>query len=283
MHREKKNKDFKQQVWIADLISPKEHREPDFFISRCGSFEGQGQFSMNYIAPYPFLYVFLDGETAVEIDDQSITARAGDILFVFKGQQKKLCESKTAPLKNFYIDLQGSAVESILKSMAIDKENQFFHGNFDKTLVHIFDELTVECQKQITNPIKLSSLGWRLLDAIQTELPQENLVLLEACERIRLLIEKDFRFGLTITEIAQKVALSRSTVFRQFKEKYKISPKQYLEELRLNFACDQVKSSNITVAEIALNSGYNSVNHFIRMFKKHFKKTPLQYQKDSRH
>ena len=279
MYRETNTDDYYQQIWVAEQTPQWNNKQADFYIPRCGQFHGYGRYKMNYLSPYIFCYLFIEGETSINIDGRDYIGRSGDLLFVFEGQHKKLQESPEAPLKNFHIDLQGTAVEAILNSMNIRRGQQFFQGHFYEKLQHLVTEITLELAKPHVDVLKQSMLSWRLLEGIHRELPQIDKPLDDPSERIRLLIQRDFRFSLSIEEIADKLGVSRSTIFRQFKKKYGLSPKQYLEELRLAFASEQLSIRNISISEVAFNSGYNSVNHFIRMFKKRYEQTPFQYQK----
>lgn len=279
MYRKVTHKHYTQHIWTKSKPSYWGEQKANISISRCGLFTGKGQFSMNYIAPYPFIYLFLNGETSVEIDDKSYTATKGDILFVFEGQHKKLHESSAQPLENYYLDLQGNAVEQILQSMGVNREQQFFHGESHELLQAIMEKIFRELETKQLNPLKQSLLSWQVLEAIQLQLPQKKEIHDDPCEEIRLLIQKDFRYSLSINEIADKFQLSRSTIFRQFKKRFGLSPKQYLEKLRLEFAYNQLSIQDISIKEIAFNSGYNSVNHFIRMFKKRYETTPLKHQR----
>ena len=280
MYRELSSKDYFQQIWVAADAPEWNGAEPDIFISRCGHFYGKGKFSMNYNVPYPFMYIFLKGNTHIEIDGHHFTAKKGDILFAFEGQHKKLQEDPQSPLENWYLDLQGKAVQSIMMQLGIAPGRQFFKGEFDKSLKNIITELCHECEQEKNSPLSSSFIVWRLLESLRALLPPKQRVAVSLADRVRFIIEQDFRFNLCIEEISEKLSISRSTLFRHFKEKYKQSPKQYLEELRLNYACQQLKAGAIPIQEIAGHSGYSSVNHFIRMFKKRFGSSPQQYRKE---
>ncbi|MFR2336319.1 MAG: helix-turn-helix domain-containing protein, partial [Waltera sp.] len=54
---------------------------------------------------------------------------------------------------------------------------------------------------------------------------------------------------------------------------------QYLMHLRLTHACHLLESTSLPVTEVALQSGFSNVSHFIRSFHASFRMSPLQYRK----
>lgn len=67
-----------------------------------------------------------------------------------------------------------------------------------------------------------------------------------------------------------------------FKRHYGMSPSEYLTDLRLKHAKKLLGSYHInsyTILHIAIASGFTDQNYFSRVFKKHYKITPLQYAK----
>ncbi|MFA9392140.1 MAG: two-component regulator propeller domain-containing protein [Prolixibacteraceae bacterium] len=58
------------------------------------------------------------------------------------------------------------------------------------------------------------------------------------------------------------------------------SPNDFIRIIRLRKAGELLLSNNVTVAEVAFGVGYSDTNYFTRIFKKHYGKTPSEYQKD---
>jgi len=49
--------------------------------------------------------------------------------------------------------------------------------------------------------------------------------------------------------------------------------------LRLTHACHLLESTSLPVTEVALQSGFPNVSHFIRCFHRTYQMSPLQYRK----
>ncbi len=81
---------------------------------------------------------------------------------------------------------------------------------------------------------------------------------------------------MTLSQVAEEVGLSLSNFSQKFKAMTDTSPKQYITQRRLQTSKTNLKKMNVTDA--ALESGYDNISHFIRLFKNEFGVTPKQYQ-----
>ncbi|MBC3436793.1 helix-turn-helix transcriptional regulator [Pseudomonas sp. BW16M2] len=86
---------------------------------------------------------------------------------------------------------------------------------------------------------------------------------------------------LSVTEIAQACALSRSHFSRMFKESTRMSPQQWLREQRVMKSRELLKTSTMLLVEIALACGFCDQSHFCRTFVKAEGMTPKAWQQQA--
>ena len=272
------DKDFQQNICTPDVKPQGIIQEPDLWVSRLGRFQGYGTFRMNYFTEYLFCYIIYEGETELIIDGQHWTMRKGDICFFFPGQHKILKENHKAPLVNIYLDLSGSRAIEILRQMEIKPGQQCFRGKFDDVCEPLFKDLEAAFAKD-THPVHYPTIAaWRFIDLISQSLHTNTQYSASPAEIARQLIRQNFHNHLSIEEIARKLNISRATLFRQFKARYQLSPKQYLDELRLRQARLFLEKTDSTIGEISFSCGYDSPQHFTRMFKRHNGKSPSKFR-----
>lgn len=89
---------------------------------------------------------------------------------------------------------------------------------------------------------------------------------------------KNFKQDITLFSVAKEFSVTPKHLGAVFKQSMGISFHEYLNNLRLKFACKLLSSSDISVKEVAFASGYNSVEHFLYVFKKHLKTTPKSFK-----
>ena len=84
---------------------------------------------------------------------------------------------------------------------------------------------------------------------------------------------------ITLEMLSEEFHLSEKYLSRYFKMNFSISFKQYVGHLRMSTAVNLLETTDLSITDIALNSGFQSVNLFIRVFKATYGITPLQYRK----
>lgn len=91
-------------------------------------------------------------------------------------------------------------------------------------------------------------------------------------------IQREFRH-LTLQDLAQRFHYSVPYLSRLIKKNTGTTFVQAVQALRLQYAAEQLECTNLSVGDIADDCGYEGSEHFIRIFRKHFGTTPLQYRK----
>ncbi len=91
-------------------------------------------------------------------------------------------------------------------------------------------------------------------------------------------IYENFREPLTLEVLAKKLSVSQNHLGVLIKKETGMSFCEYLSSVRLKYACDLLKNTNMTVKEIAFSSGYSSVEYFLYTFKQKLKTTPTKYR-----
>ena len=100
----------------------------------------------------------------------------------------------------------------------------------------------------------------------------------EPVNRVYAYLYNHFKEKVTLEEIAKFVKQNPSALCRYFKQRTDKSIFQCLAEIRIEHACKLLAYSNMNISQIAYESGYNSVTHFIAQFEKITKRTPSEYR-----
>lgn len=92
------------------------------------------------------------------------------------------------------------------------------------------------------------------------------------------IMEANFRFNLSLDEYARLCHRSLSSFKRDFRAHFQEPPGKWLLRKRLDYSAALLRSSQITITEIALASGFEDVSHFSRVFKAKFGLSPMPYR-----
>lgn len=82
-----------------------------------------------------------------------------------------------------------------------------------------------------------------------------------------------------ISAIAEHFNMSERSLQRKINAVAGVSPKQYLTSLRLEEAQNRLIKTNHAITSIALETGFSDAPQFSRIFKAHYKLTPLEFRK----
>ena len=96
-------------------------------------------------------------------------------------------------------------------------------------------------------------------------------------------LQQNYAEPIRLEDLAKQFHLSEKYLSRYFKQHFHLTLTQYLMHLRLTHARHLLETGNLPVTEVALQSGFSNVSHFIRSFHAAFQMSPLQYRKGNSH
>jgi transcriptional regulator GlxA family with amidase domain len=85
-----------------------------------------------------------------------------------------------------------------------------------------------------------------------------------------------------LSYLAEKLGVQKRTLNRRFKIATGKTPGEYLNEVRMNFACDLLKNTDLSILEIASFSGFSDNSWFSARFKQWSGSTPKAYRSSVR-
>ena len=93
-------------------------------------------------------------------------------------------------------------------------------------------------------------------------------------------IDQNFRTKLSLDILSKNHGISKFYLSKEFKKYVGITLNEYIINTRLSYSKELLKYSEMSVSEIAYQSGMNNVSHFINLFKNRENVTPLSYRKE---
>ncbi len=87
---------------------------------------------------------------------------------------------------------------------------------------------------------------------------------------------------ISIPKLAQMSGLSVRQFERKFKQHLKVPPQQFIVKMRVYAACDDLRRTRKSIADIATDFGFYDQAAFSHQFKKHMGLTPMSYRKEFR-
>jgi len=97
-------------------------------------------------------------------------------------------------------------------------------------------------------------------------------------EKITSYLCNAYTRSISLDEIASLASMNPTAFCRYFKEHTGKTFKQYLIDLRVGYACKLLSAGTLNVSQIALESGFETVAHFNRLFRRLMGLTPTEYR-----
>jgi AraC family transcriptional regulator, exoenzyme S synthesis regulatory protein ExsA len=245
-----------------------------------------------YTQTYCIVYSCSGVETITSYDFKEVIIRENELLFLPKDMHlisDFIKKDKT--LEAFLFFFNDDVIEKFLslkklkKNIVHDKVS-FYKIDVNSSVCEYMKSLKQVSKNQFHSKYFLELKLLELLciiDSTDAENKLANSFLSRNIDKnkrnIKSLMKKYFLSNLTLNDYAVLSGRSLSTFHRDFKRYNDITPKQYLLDLKLEYAYDLLNNSDTSVSEISYEIGYENVSHFIKAFKKKYNTTPKQLSK----
>jgi len=97
----------------------------------------------------------------------------------------------------------------------------------------------------------------------------------------RHVLDQNYDTPITIDDLSHEVALSPYYLIRSFQRVYNETPHQYLIKLRMDKAKELLRNSDLSITEICMAVGYESLGSFSTLFRKVAGISPSVYRASS--
>lgn len=231
------------------------------------------------------IYYLVDGEVQYFIDDTIYNLGTGDIVIIPPTTIHKTIDSAAASRKRMLIYLDKEFLKEF-RSDALDflDSVSVIHTKNNERVNEIFNELLNEYNTEGSVTL-LKALSLELLVRLKrlTKNLQEGTEQSASSKRILDIISyinKDFALDITLSRTAKRFFMHPCYLSRLFHENTGISFSDYLKKYRIKKAIELMSSTDKSITEISFDVGFNSTNHFCKVFKAIMNVSPLRYKKE---
>jgi AraC-like DNA-binding protein len=88
-----------------------------------------------------------------------------------------------------------------------------------------------------------------------------------------------YREEIDLKQLAELVHMAEGSLCRFFKMNVGISVFEYLNRIKVEFACKLLMDPEMGIVDVCLDSGFNNLSHFNKQFRKNIGLTPSEYRK----
>lgn len=111
---------------------------------------------------------------------------------------------------------------------------------------------------------------------------ESNLQSAQYARKVYHYIMENFAESIKIQDLANEIGISRNYLYSCFKEVYKVSPKQFLDTVRMEHAASLLVSKYMNIGEVAHCIGFDDELAFSKAFKEFHYVSPTEFRKQLR-
>lgn len=206
----------------------------------------------------------------------------GDGFFIAPNNITVYTADEETPWEYYWIGINGAYAKSLLKKAGISKDNPCFKFEINDTFFSIFESFIKNPKTGYPRDLDVLGDFYKLLSNIANvenknnpTLPSPQIYLESAVEYIR----NNYAYNITVSKIASFIGIDRTYLYKIFVSNLSMSVEKYIIETRLENAQNLLTTTNYTILQIALSTGFNDVSHFSNSFKRKFGCPPTEYRK----
>ncbi len=225
------------------------------------------------------MYINLSGDVSFLVDDETYSVKRGDVIITRPNEIHK-CIYHTDCIHEHYCIWfknipQNTDLHNTLKCRKIS-----FDDETRERIINCFHSYYIATKKENKNPfgaVKSIFELFEIMSSIDT-VAQDAKNLPKSFSKIVDYISAHYtENNLTVSALCDMFYISKSTLYRQFKKHFLLSPAHYIEAKRLSLA-KQLLGKGMSVQDACINSGFSDCSYFILRFKNRFDITPYKYQ-----
>lgn len=261
--------------------------------------DGNVIFSMHWHHEIEFIYVE-KGPIHLQIGTKQYTLTEGSGFFIPSEQLHGAYPSGNFPFKLhaivFHIDLLRSFGYDLIESNYVEVVRNFsiFHSIFlapdsneNKDMLLLLESLIeTYAAKAPSFELKIKGYLYLLFAEIlknktwkyNEELTERDLTKTELLKLVLQYIDKNYEKKLTVLELASQIQMSEGHFSRFFKSLVRMTPIEYINNIRISKACILLEKTNRKMLDIAMDVGFANQSYFIRLFKRQKGCTPREYK-----
>lgn len=202
-----------------------------------------------------------------------VKVKEGQGFLIKPGDVHEYMSSAKKPWKYFWVILNGDDAWKIFRKYISFDSRGIFDYDFKsdlKTFIPGFFETykTISCAKA-------NGVFWMLMSCHETK---EKTVANNYVVEAKKYMEQNCYRPLSICEVSEMLHISDRYMYNLFVKYEGIAPKKYLNNLKLQRACNMLKNSVMSITEISVSVGFEDVLTFSRFFKKNKSLSPTEYR-----
>ena len=235
------------------------------------------------------LYVVLGGSVKLTCGRQTWTVRKNEMILLRRAQSvsyEKQGSEETGLFESQLFAINDELLKDFLTSQQVQIPQMT--EELGTQVSPMSDRLVAYCwslSPYFNNPsqvnpgllrLKVMELLYNVMDCLKNIFRQMLQLRQPVKTDIHRVVEENYTSPISLDELAYLSGRSLSSFKREFQDIYGAPPARWIREKRLSKAHEMLRSSSLSVADVAYSLGFENPTHFSRIFKQQYGYAPSQ-------
>ncbi|GHV01165.1 transcriptional regulator [Bacteroidia bacterium] len=206
---------------------------------------------------------------------------AGSMFLLFPGEWHSYNPGKNG-WSEYWIGFKGTSMDNRVATGFFEKRNPILNAGMDEVLVELYRRaIEVASEQVIGYQHILGSLVENILGltwSLDRRSSMRNTAAIKTINHARAMMVEGIYGDVSAEQIATKLNMGYSAFRKLFKSYTGFAPTQYINQLRMKKAKELLRSTTMTISEIAYELHFCSPEYFFTAFRHSETITPAKYR-----
>jgi AraC-like DNA-binding protein len=237
------------------------------YVKPLNAFRVQGFYTLHFV---------LSGSGTLEIGKNSFFVTQGQMFFIPPGEKMRYYPDNADPWEYMWFSFTGDCAASYGKMLGFSvsepvKTVQYFSG-----IKNRLQKLMKSLSEENGNVFSALSAFYGIMEVCTSELPATGV------RAIKKHIDESFaQPGFRVEQLCHDAGFSHAHLLRLFRQTYGMTVIKYVIKKRIDYACELLISTDLSIQSIAFSCGFTDEIHFMKTFKREVGISALKYRKQN--
>lgn len=226
-------------------------------------------------------HLICSGSGFYEANGQRHALGAGQGFLIWPGKMAYYEADQKDPWCYVWIGFQGADALRMIRGMGLSAEKLIWEPSADKQYAKFHKRIlqdVMSCRDALSVRSIVAGDLLSFLTYAGSHLGAPSTLAAQYCEKSLWYMRTHLNQNVTVEKIADLVGLSRSQLFRVFRETYGKPPRQVLALVRTEQAQYMLRNTSFPLEQIAFECGYANESHLCAAFKRACGLSPTEYR-----
>lgn len=233
-----------------------------------------------------FIHIIRSGKGVLKMDGREYHLQSNQAFLIPAGVKAQYTADKNDPWHYMWVGFSGLMSEESMAMAGFSREHPVRSVLNVQQLLKDVEGMIETYHLTFTNELRRNGCFFHfishLIEDYQAQGTLEGLSNLQCAQYARKayhFIMEHFSEQIKIQELAEQFGVSRNYLYACFKEVYKVSPKQFLNAVRMEHASSLLLSKYLYISQVAHQVGFEDELAFSKAFKEFHHLSPTEFRK----